>query len=261
MNADTRIYEILKCYDDVNDLITAEPVAAPKLFMSEIAKAMAHISSYCMFKRYPSTVEGCYISGGTPGTDLTQLANVGANQLSFYIMPNSTVQKLITIDYTGLNTGSLIATALQTAIRAATTVTDLYHWDYQSVTVTYDVGEYTSDNVYYRSDGEPHYLITSGTTGAKSRIRMSGFTSIMKYLKLDEDCGASWIDGCTYEPELDILAAAYVHRNYMNNGQGTPTSETIGNYSYSMGGSKRMNEFTDAEISVLNRFRKLPSYN
>jgi len=98
---------------------------------------------------------GFHAGGTNPSVDIS-----GGTDTSFKILADSeSTAQTVTLTVAGLNSGSLIAAAMQAAIRALGGA-------YSLVTVTYEGSPVTD-----------YYLITSGTTGATSAITITNATS------------------------------------------------------------------------------------
>lgn len=98
---------------------------------------------------------GYHTGGLNPSVDIS-----GGTDTSFNIIADGeTYPRLITLTVAGLNSGALIAAAIQTAIRAL-------GGTYASITCTYE-----------HSPPNDHYLITSATTGSASSITITDAAS------------------------------------------------------------------------------------
>lgn len=97
---------------------------------------------------------GVLTGAASPSTDISAISSPTlAIAVDQDVYPDFNVTHNITLNSTGLNTGTTIASTLQTAIRAISSTMATY----SSVTVTYANGVYS---------------ITSGTTGLNSKIRI-----------------------------------------------------------------------------------------
>ncbi|MCG9967276.1 DUF3383 family protein [Pelotomaculum terephthalicicum JT] len=119
---------------------------------------------------YTDGAAGTWTGASGGSTDIS-----GATSPTFKISADGSSATSVTLNPSGLTSGAAIASGMQSAIRAL-------GGGYSDITVSY-------------TDGK--YVITSGTTGSNSSIRVTNGDSndIAATLKLDTANGATYIDG------------------------------------------------------------------
>lgn len=168
------------------------------LYVNElIQQGKDFIKQFCSLDSFPENTQGYLISNTSASTDISDLYSS-----SFWISANGYGGEEVNLTLTDLTSGSLIASAIQTAIR------NLNNHTYDEITCTFD----SSNN---------QYTITSGRFGESSNIHVyfqEDSKHVCEALKLSKEFGAKEFVGGNEDDELTTALVQLVTIWYRRRG-------------------------------------------
>jgi len=203
-------------------LLNPEILDSHALFVDEwIEKAALWLAmTKCRLSRYPEFAQGFSRSALSPSTDISALSSA-----VFWVGVNGASAQECTLTLAGLNSGSLIAAAMQVLIRALDDTDDI---GFDEVVVAYD----SSDG-----SGNEYYQITSGRYGERSRVDLAwnlGEKHVLQSTKLGYEWGGQQVLGSEGSEGFDSAICSLVEMKYRKLGaEGAQQAAESGGISFS----------------------------